>query len=65
MEPSLLKNICKFNLSRNVRGLSHEKEEELIRRLRETHVWTELFQEKWRVNTLAWRVNTLAWENNG
>jgi hypothetical protein len=57
MEPTLGKAYVNL-IPQNVRGLSHEKEEELIKRLRETNVWAELPQE-------TWRVNKTAWENNG
>jgi hypothetical protein len=56
MKPTLRKTYVNL-ISQNVRCLSHEKEEELINRLRETNFWAALLQETWRVNKTAWENN--------
>jgi hypothetical protein len=53
MEPALRKTYANI-ISENIRCLSHEKEEELLNRLRETNIWAALLQETWRENKTAW-----------
>ena len=52
-------------ISQNVRGFSHEKEEELIGRLKERSVWAACLQETWRVSTRSWENSGFIFVHNG
>ena len=51
-------------ISQNVRGFSHEKEEELIGRKEERRVWAACLQETWRFSTRSWENRGLIFAHN-
>ena len=52
-------------ISQNVRGFNHEKEEELIVRLRERNVFAACLQETWRTRKASWENNGFVFLHNG
>ena len=65
LEPKKLRKTFVNIISQNVRGFSHEKEEEFIDCMGKRNVWAACLQETWRTEQNSWENNGYTFLHNG
>ena len=65
LEPKKLRKTFVNIISQNVRGFSHEKEEEFVDCMGKRNVWAACLQETWRTEQNSWENNGYTFLHNG